>query len=130
MPYQMNWMDEDKTILCHTYQSPVTADEVHAAVDTNYAIQNAVNHAVYVISDLRHSKLPLMTLSALASHLESKTPPNQHVVVVLGADAFMKILIGIGKSIAPRTTRNVELLDTMEAALSVIARYKADAAPH
>ena len=121
MPIHLVWDNDDKTILRQVYDGQWTVDDFNEAVVRNVEIQATVSHPVDVITDLRHSTTQTrIMIAAVARHMERHVPPNQRLVIMVGADAFLKIIARISRTLAPRTAKNAHMVDTIEEAYAII----------
>lgn len=124
MPIKIVWGNDEKTIVTHIYVGKWTLDEFHQAVDENAALMNSVSHPVDMIADLTQSDgLPPRMLSAVGSVLR-KTPKNQGMSVVVGADRFVTIMLDVALTIAPKLKSTYRHAPTLDEAYAIIEENK------
>lgn len=124
MPFQVIWEDPEQTIIRQLYTGKVTAGDYYQAVDRNAEMMHSVNHPVDLIIDVLDAKTDMKGFWAALSYANKKVPDNQRLVIVVGADSFLKVLGGVANKIAPRATSNSYFADSLDEAYRIIADYR------
>lgn len=70
--------------------------------------------------------LPLLIKDMIETvqHLNRMAPPNQRLVIVIGADHLLRSMIAVWGKIAPKATEKIHFLDTLDEALAFIESYR------
>lgn len=124
MSIQLNWCNEEKTILCHNYEGTWTLEDLHNMIDKSYSLIDSVGHAgiVDIIADVSQSQTPPGKLLSVSRHYRSKRHERQGIQVVVGTSlrlSFMKIITQTAMAIIPQA-RNVRFASTVEEAHQII----------
>jgi hypothetical protein len=127
MPIRMIWDDNEKTILHHIYEGSITSTEMHAAVDENFEIQKQVKHPVYVITDFTQvTSIGNVLVSMVGQNAEKKVPQNQYMVILVGANLFLKTLLRMAQNVAPLTMKNLKTANTLDDAYQLIEQDRVE----
>ncbi|MBC7870981.1 MAG: hypothetical protein H7Y09_09100 [Chitinophagaceae bacterium] len=130
MPTYLMWDDEAHTILTQKYDGVCTLDEFHQIVDDSSKMLATVPHEVDLIIDMTTMSISAGRLLSAVTHVEGKVPPNQRLLLVVCAPAFIRAIVRVATKIAPKATRNLHFLDTLDQAHDIIGRFRqANAAP-
>ncbi len=123
------WYNTEKTILHQLFYDKADVNDYHQNVKDSLELISTVNHTVHLIMDLRNAQVDDKGMISALSKAEKTVPTNQGCVVVLGGKAYHKVLVNVGKVVAPKAVENVHFLDTMEQALEVISKQQAQEEP-
>ncbi len=128
MSVRIYWQDDQKTILRHVYEGRCEASDFHACVNESYRLISTVVHAVDVIVDMTKASFVGTSFLTVRGNSEAKVQENQRLAILVGAPGFIKALVSIGKKIAPKTTKNIHYVNTVEEAHVIIGKeYEAAA---
>lgn len=121
MPFQVIWEDPEQTIIRQLYTGKVTTGDYYRAVDRNAEMMHSVNHPVDLIVDVLDARTDMKGFWAAISYANKKVPDNQRLVIVVGADSFLKVLSGVANKVAPRAASNSYFVDSLDEAYRIIA---------
>lgn len=124
MPYQVTWVDEEKTIVAQTYTGKVLIEDYYHAVDESATLLSSVEHPVDLIMDATEAHTDMKGFLTAASYANKKVPENQRLVIVIGANRFVQTMGKIAGTIAPKATENLYFVDTLEDAHRVITEVR------
>jgi len=116
------WHDEQKTIIHQVYEGRCIAADFHTCINDAYRMVNTVNHSVDIIVDMTKATFIGTSFLSAQGNSEAKVQHNQRMAVLVGAPAFIRALVNIGKKIAPKTTKNIHFTKTIEEALILIGK--------
>src|ERR1043165_51862 len=116
------WHDDRKTILRQVYEGRCVAADFHTCINDAYRMVNTVNHPVDIIVDMTKATFIGTRFLSAQGNSEAKVQDNQRRAVLVGAPAFIRALVSIGKKVAPKTTKNIHFAKTTEEALSLIGQ--------
>ena len=122
MSVRVYWHDDQKTILYQVYEGKCVAADFHTCVNEAYHLVKAVDHTVDIIVDMTHATFVGTSFLAVRSTSEAKVQENQRLAILVGAPSFIKALINISKKVAPKTTKNMHYVNTVEEAHTIIAK--------
>ncbi|MEO0595136.1 MAG: hypothetical protein AAF126_03405, partial [Chloroflexota bacterium] len=101
MPINVTWDNDDHKIVRHVYPQQWDLNDFHRAIEDNASLIESVTHRVDVIADLTQSKnIPPRMLSTIG-HLSRRTPDNQGVTVIVGANYFVQLLLRAALTVVP-----------------------------
>ena len=120
------WDDDAKTILRHIYDGQWTTADLYRAIDESRRLLLEVKHPVDLIIDMRTSADPPPGVLLAYQYADRQKPANQRLVVMVQTGTAMRTMNRITDKIAPKTAQNRYLVDTMDEAFDLIARYRAD----
>ena len=121
MGVRVYWHDDQKTILHQVYEGQCVAADFHKCVNESYPLVSSVSHTVDIIVDMTHARFVGASFLSARNNSETKVQENQRMAILVGAPGFIKALVGIGKTIAPKTTKNIHFAKTVEDAYILIA---------
>lgn len=124
MVYDIFWYDDEKTILCQRFQQSLTTTDIKEAANMSAAMLATVPHAVDIIIEVDDPPLLLKDLLETTQHLNRIVPPNQRLVIVIGAGHLLRSMIAIWGKIAPKATEKIHFMDTLDDALAYIEAYR------
>lgn len=122
MAIQVSWANAEQTIIHTIYHGEWTLDDFHIGIDETYALTTSVQHTVHFISDFRESKSTPTKLLSAGRHVDNKKTANMGVSVMVGTNAFMKALVGLGRKLF-LSDFNLHLVNTIEEAYAVIQAH-------
>lgn len=122
MPVQVIWDDEGKTIIRQIYSGHLEISDYITAADQVEQMAKAVSYTVHSIMDRRAVlSAPGMALPAMR-YANNHVPPNLGIRVVVKGDLFTRVLVDIGRRVAPRLVQDMHFVDTLEEGRALIAR--------
>lgn len=128
MPIHVSWDDANQSITLMDFVDHWTWDEYFAAVALVTQMARSVSHRVDHISDLsRSGGIPSGALRAVARSIGEK-PDGPQMIVLAGGGIMVESLIGLFRRLFPRAAKFLWLADSREAARTLIARVRAEAA--
>jgi hypothetical protein len=123
MQYRVEWGNTRQTVIIQTYNGNWTADSFIAIAEESKKLAESVPHTVHIVIDGRNFVgIPRVRVSHFAPLIEVQVPVNQGIVVCVGVHEFIKSLVNIAGMIAPRATRNLYFVRTMEQAWSLLQK--------
>lgn len=123
MPIQVVWDNEAKTVIRQIYSGNVSLQDYMTAADDVERLAKMVPHTVHSIMDRGQiQSTPSMVLRALR-YANNHVPPNLGLRVIINGDVFTRVVVDIGRQIAPRLIRDIYFVDTLDAARDVITRH-------
>lgn len=125
MAIDIQWDNEEKTIVRQTYGEVVTPEEYYQMVKQSAELLNSVNHPVDLIVDLRKLKFTLRGMTTMTQYANKMVPANQRIVVAVGLPATIKQIINLLMRIAPRAAKNTYYVDTIEEAYRILEEQRA-----
>ena len=125
MGIRLEWDNEEKTVLCHVYEGNWTVDDFYLAVDESRKLLLGVDHPVDLIIDMRTGGDPPSGVLSAYQYADRQVPDNQRLIVMVNPGAVMQAFNRIVGNIAPRASENRYLVDSMEEARELIARFQA-----
>lgn len=121
MPYTVDWGNQEHTILIQTYHGDVTDHDFMSVVELSATMLGQVNHPVDIIIDTTDSRINISNMIVMMIYANKKVPPNQRLVVGIGAPPILRQVIMVGRRVAPKATEKVHFVDSLEEALRIIA---------
>lgn len=127
MPITTVWLDEEKAILCHTFQNTWTWDDLFDSWNTTLEMTHDVGHPVISIVDMRYStdvpNYAFDTLRRVIGH-----PRDKHrtfTIIVQAGQKVQRFWMMFGQ-FYPRASQiaTLQFVDTMEEALAQASAYK------
>jgi len=123
MPSQVVWFNQEKTIIRHIYTHDISLQDYYDTIDINAEMLAGVSHPVDMIIDLSNGEMKFNRLLSAAKYVESNTPENQRLVIVVNGSSYLRAVIQIAATFAPKATRNIVFVDTLDKALAHITQY-------
>jgi hypothetical protein len=125
MSIHIEWHDEGQTILIQTYKGDWTINDYIDVVNRTFNLIDPLSHPVDVIADMTCSgRNPVHFISA-GPYIRNKISPNQHMIVVVGANEFIRKMGVIAQRMAPHVVRNMHFVNTLDEAFLHIDYYQA-----
>jgi hypothetical protein len=122
MTVKTYWYDTHKTILMQVYEGRCDATDFHTSVVETHQQVSSVSHTVDIIVDMTKATFVGTSFFSVRGTAESKTLDNQRLAILVGAPTFIRSIVKIGKTIAPKTTRNLHFSRSIEEAETLIDR--------
>lgn len=123
MPVQVIWDDEAHTILRQIYTGHLKLSDYMEASDEVGRMAKTVSHTVHSIMDRTGIiSTPNVLLPALR-YANNNLPPNIGIRVVVKGSTFTRLLVDIGRRAAPRVSKQVFFVDTVQEARTLIAQH-------
>ncbi|MBA3867867.1 MAG: hypothetical protein H0X30_01800 [Anaerolineae bacterium] len=98
------------------------AADFHTCINDAYRMVNMVNHPVDIIVDMTKATFIGTSFLSAQGNSEAKVQDNQRMAILVGAPAFIRALVNIGKKIAPKTTKNIHFAKTVDEAIILIGK--------
>jgi hypothetical protein len=124
MPIQVQWDNEDKTILRYQYEGAWTWDDLYTALAQGYEWIDTVDHTVDIIIDLRQSSIIPSSALTHARNLDKHRHPRIGLTIAVGANRFIQLLADTFKRLVPSVASQYTLLATLDEARALIARNR------
>ena len=126
MPIQTSWVDDEKTLLHFEMTTPWGWDDMFGALEDIQAEQEAQEHTVVWLFDVRKASLMAPDAFGQTRVLEKKRPKNTHpVYIVLGGNMLIQSLGSTFMKVFGRNYETrFEFVDTMEEALRTARDFR------
>jgi len=124
MAIQVVWGDEEKTIVHQTYGTEVSIANYYDGVKKRIELITSVTYPVDLIIDLNNANTNLKGVLTASRYANKHIPPNQRLVVIAGANLFVKSLVGMLGKILPKISNTISFTKTVEEAYEMIAQYR------
>jgi hypothetical protein len=122
MPVQVIWDDESQTALRQIYSGHLKLEDYMAATDEFGRMARTVSHNVHSIMDRTEVlSTPGVMLPALR-YANNNLPPNMGVRIIIKSSMFTRILVDLGRRVAPNLVKDVHFVNTVEEARQIVAR--------
>lgn len=117
MPITMEWDNEDKTLVRHTYGRSWTITEYRDILQQTHEWISAQPHPVDILIVVESGRLDIPPGMMTQLHYVRKMmADNQRYVVVVTADTLAIRLLKVAWSLLPATSRDTFIVDTLEEA--------------
>lgn len=124
MGIEVQWLDDDRTIICYGLQDPWNMDDLYTAIRAGYNMSKGAP-AIYIIYDFSHSRhLPANFFSAV-QHMRRMRQSNARERVMIGAPPFVRSMTRMFERLAPELAKGLYFVDNQAEALTYIAVQKA-----
>jgi hypothetical protein len=126
MPVQVVWDDEAQTVLRQIYEGHTTLNDYIFAIDEVARLAKTVSYTIHSIMDrTRIVSTPGSLLPAMR-YANQHVPPNLGLRVVVKASLFTRIVVDLGRRVAPRLMQNIHFVDNLDEARALIVSYRGD----
>jgi len=125
MPILLVWDNDQKSILRQVYVGHWTQEDFFASFAEAEALYSSVEHDIDLIIDLRQNQTNPLSMINTFSRTESRVHPNHASVTVVGVNSFIRVLGGISVKLAPRLSRNLAFVATLDEAYAHIRQMRA-----
>lgn len=126
MPGRIEWDNEEKTILLTIYEGNMVLEEYYRVTDETFVALSQVPHTVHTIMLRQNVRTVPATMSKVLQYANKKTPPNLGINVIVGANTSTKMIVRIGKVVAPKLTKEVYFANSLEEARQIIQQRLAE----
>lgn len=126
MTIHIAWYDDLKTIILQTFDGEFSLDELSKVAVESAAMVRSVPHTVDQIIDFRKVNFKNANLIGAMRTVDRKTPDNQGCVVLVGVNPYLARMLGMAKRIAPRSSANLQIAQSIEEAASLLMRLRGD----
>jgi hypothetical protein len=126
MPGRIEWDNEEKTILRTTYEGNMLLEEYYRVTDETFEALSHVPHTVHTIMLRQNVRSVPATMSKVLQYANKKTPPNLGINVIVGATTSTKMIVKIGRVIAPKLAKEVYFANSLEEARQIIQEKTAE----
>ncbi|MBZ0286276.1 MAG: hypothetical protein K8I30_01575 [Anaerolineae bacterium] len=124
MPIQYAWNEPEKKIIRYTFMGKWSWDEVYEAFQTSWGEAAQLDHVVDSISDMTQANsIPPSAMTHVRS-LGQKRPMNTGVMVIVGANSYVRIAMQSFQQIIAATLKRdlqVQFAKEMDEAYTIIA---------
>lgn len=124
MTIHIAWHDDLKTIILQTFDGEFSLDELSKVAVESAAMVRSVPHTVDQIIDFRKVNFKNANLIGAMRTVDRKTPDNQGCVVLVGVNPYLARMLGMAKRIAPRSSANLQIAQSIEDAASLLMRLR------
>lgn len=125
MPVQVVWDDEEKRIIRQIYSGHVTIEDYYAATDQVQEMVAQVSHVVHSIMDRTLVvSTPNSALPALL-YANKNLPENIELRLIINPSVYTRMIVNIGRRIAPRVVHHIRYALTLEEAHQIIQEHMA-----
>ncbi len=123
MPIQVVWDDQTKTTLRQIYSGKLTLEDYITATDTLEQMAKEVPYTVHSLMDRTNvASAPGVVLPAMR-YANNHVPPNLGIRVVIKGDMFTRVIVDIGRRMAPRLIHDIYFVDSLEAGRAIVAKH-------
>ena len=110
MSSEVNWYDDRQRVIYWRFRGKGNWDEDAAAQRVSNALIQRVDHTVNVIGNLEGSPiLPPNAISVYRANL-STSEPNTGVIVLVGANAFVRTMINLFLQLFPKSVPGTDFM--------------------
>ena len=125
MATTVEWANEEKTIVLQRIDGEWTMSDYFDIIHQSAELLKTVNHQVDIIIDLSTTHYVPQNVISGATQTESIVPPNQRIVIFVGAKMIHKLLLSLGKRLAPRAAHHQHFVTSMDEAYALLNRFQA-----
>lgn len=134
MSIQVNWDNDEKTIIAYTSSGRYIWEEFYAAIDEVHKLAEAVDYPLVVIMNLRESIPPSGALTHFRNAIK-RSPSNISHYIIIGTDSFRQMLISMAFHVMfARSSSDFVFTDSIanahKAAQEVLPKGSPDSAEH
>jgi hypothetical protein len=126
MPVQVVWDDEAQTVVRQIYEGHTILDDYISATDEVARLAKTVPHTIHSVMDrTRIVRTPGSMLPAMR-YANQHVPPNLGLRIVLKASMFTRIIVDVGRRVAPHLVQNLFFVETLDEARALIEKHRSD----
>ncbi|MCU0497321.1 MAG: hypothetical protein MUF87_08225 [Anaerolineae bacterium] len=127
MGITIEWIDEQRLILCHRYSDPWTWEEHSLGVQTGIQrlLQRVPQRADVIFDFSRSKNIPRPDMMPFLRSGANNMTPNLGLLVICGGSRFLNTMIHTFKRLNPTRTERWQLIATFEEALALIEHDRA-----
>jgi hypothetical protein len=125
MPIDVQWDDDNQTVIRYVFKTPWTWTEYHAAIEQAWTMAKSVDHPTDTITDMSGSRLLPDNLFANIKRSMVEIPDSTQTVVLVGGGAFMDVMLGVFRRLYPRQVAKFHMVRTLEEARTLIRERRA-----
>jgi hypothetical protein len=131
MPVEVVWDDEAQTMLRQIYSGHLKLEDYIAVTDEFGRMARSVPHTVHSIMDrTRVLSTPGVLLPAMR-YANNTLPPNVGLRVIIKASLLTRVLVDLGRRIAPHLINNIYFVESIEDAHRlIVSQPEKNLAPH
>ncbi|NDJ61905.1 MAG: hypothetical protein GYB67_12315 [Chloroflexi bacterium] len=128
MPVDMEWLDDDKTMLCFTFYDPWTLHEFFEVQQVALEAVSALDHKVHGIFDFHNSTAPPNHVISgfIGAGRRFYWGPNEGLTIAIGTNRFLQAIANI---VAKYVPSSVHVVPTLDDARALIAAKQSEMAP-
>lgn len=123
MPIIITWYDETERVIVQTFKGAWTLEEYYRSLAEMNAMYAHRPYIVHVIGDFTEAQMAPTNLLSVRGAVEAQTPDNRGLGILVQPGRFIEILLTMVSSLAPRFSKDLHVVATMDEALALIARY-------
>jgi len=125
---QVDWQDEDQTIIVWKLEGKWDWDEYYGAIDRSRQMIDLVDHEVYMIHHTGESMhLPANALTHFKNYVAKMSSYSQMTIVV-SSNIFFKIMFGALQHFMGEWMEFYYIAPTLDEALKLIKKHKLEQA--
>lgn len=120
MPISLNWYGTSQRMILARFTDEWDVSDYITAYQNSVNLMQQVSYPVHMIYDFRESITTPRDMLGGFQHINKLLPPNQGVVVYVGANSVMKAFVMMAKRMGLRTAKYIYLVDSTEDAYRII----------
>lgn len=125
MPVQVEWDNDSRSVIRQIYSGFVTLDDYMRATDQVAEMVGKVAHEVHSIMDRTAiTSAPSTALPALL-YANRKLPDNIGLRLIINPSMYTRMIVNIGRHVAPRVITNVYFARDIVEARAIIRDHMA-----
>ena len=127
MPVNVEWGNEEKSIIIGTSEWPMTWEEMQAGWQKATGMIRSVPYPVHMILIGKTSRFPQGNILSNLQNIIREIPPNLGLAIMVTDNRFQEIINSILFKITPRLNKTGHVVPTLDAAYKLIEREKGKA---
>ena len=124
MSIQIDWVDDEKTIIQYHFERRWTFEDLQTAIDTVNTMLETVDYPVFIIINITDSTIVPSGILTQLRVRSSNAAKNWAGGVFVGANALVKTLLSTFIKVYPGIGKRYAVVETVDQALKVIAEKK------
>lgn len=124
MNIDIEWDNDEKTIIRYDYGKNWTWDDFRNAVDTSNKMFAEVEHTVDLIANFEQGTAPPMGALGRFKYAQETMPKNGGTIVVVGGGFFISTLVSAFSRIYKAMSHNLMVADSLDEARAKIAELR------
>ncbi len=123
MPVKVEWDNEAQTMLRQIYSGHVTLQDYINCTDEFERMAKTVPHTIHSLMDRTQIvSTPSVMIPALR-YANNHVPPNLGLRVIIKAGMFTRLIVDIGRRVAPHLVQNIYFAATLDEAHAIIQKH-------
>lgn len=132
MGIQVNWDDEDKSIIRYNLEGLWTWDDYCIAINQTMQLMQDIDHPVGVIANFRADTMVPLGVTHHEDSLADHCPPtkfptmpnNMDVIVVMGGNYFVEVLLSAFCRLYSRVEKHIFIASSVNEAREIIRTHR------